>query len=115
LDLNRSLDEALDSCAVTLPPDYFTFYERITQLLSSGIPPRSFGEIFASKLKTFDDLMKEYSARGERGEELSPRELEVFKGVSNKWKLLQGCIEKMPVAMRRLISELAGTRVMGLP
>ena len=114
MNLRESLAELLDRHSKSLPPDYLGFYGGISAILARGIPPRTFCEVFSAELKDYDDKMRVYSERGEKGEDLTEGELGVFKEVSNKYKLLIGCTEKLPLEMRKLISEFVGFPVMGM-
>jgi len=114
MNLHASLTELLDRHSQSLPPDYAGFYGSVRAFLEGGEPPRTFCEAFAAQLKGYDDKMREFSRRGENGEKLTDTELEVFKEVFNKFKLLNGCAEKLPFEMRKLISELVGFPVMGM-
>jgi hypothetical protein len=114
MDLLDSISKLLERHSKSVPPDYAGFYSSISVILSSGVPPRKFCETFAAELKYYDDQMRRYSERGHIGEKLSQAEFDVFKEVFQKYKLLNGSAEKLPLAMRNLISELAGCPVMGL-
>jgi hypothetical protein len=113
MNLEKWLDALLDECAKPMPPDYMTFYSRVLQTLGSGVSPKTFCEVFAARVKRFDGLMRKYARRGEQGHDLSPSELEEFRITFHKYKLLNGCAEKLPEEIRQQIAELAGCRVMG--
>ena len=112
MNLSEMLDKLLDECTAPSLPDYYTFYGEVHRIMSSGVPPRTFCEVFAAKVKEYDNRMETYSERGLQGEKLSDEELRVFKEVFHRWKLLNGCAEKLPLTMRKLISELAGCAIM---
>jgi hypothetical protein len=114
MNVRKSLSDLLDQHSKSFPPDYFGFYGSVSAILASGMPPRTFCEAFGAELKDYDNKLQEYSKRGENGEKLSGEELELFKEVFHKYKLLNGCAEKLPSEMRKLISELAGFPVMGM-
>lgn len=106
MDLVKELDNLLEKCAASMPPDYFTFYEELIQMLSGGIAPREFCEAYAAHVKEIFGRMEVYSNQGERGEDLTQDERAVFKQVAHRSKLLLGGSERLPVEFRKLISEL---------
>jgi len=107
MDSRNSLPELLDRHSKSLPPDYWGFYNSVRAILASGVPPRKLCESFAAELQGYDAQMRRYSERGEKGEKLSQSELDAFRGVFHKHKLLTGCVEKLPPDMRQLIFKLA--------
>ena len=114
MNLDDWLDSLLDEYSKPIPPDYMTFYYKVQQKLGTGISPKSFCEVYATRVKLFDGLMKEYNKRGEQGLDLSPSELEEFRITFHKYKLLNGCAEKLPEEILLKIADLSGCHIMGM-
>ena len=112
MNFEKNFDKLLEDCSESLPPNYAKFYEEIHSILSSGVAPKSFCIHFAKRLKELNDRMKVFDKQGRKKVEINETELLEFKSVSNKWKLLMGCSEKLPEEIRVTISKLADTELM---
>ena len=113
MNLDDWLDKLLEKCAKSMTPDYSTFYSEVDEKLATGVSPRDFCEVFAAKVKEYDGLMRIYDKRGRQEHKPSSAELAEFKSTFQKYKLLNGCAEKLPTEIRQQIANLAGCPVMG--
>lgn len=95
MNLEEKIEDLLKINSSGGTPNYYEFYPAIKALLEKGFPPKSYCDVFISRLSEYNSILENISSESTP----TKADFEVY----NKMKLLLGYIDKLPTDLKEYI------------